>query len=71
MRDINRLDNIYDIIKTFHKKYFPDWRIMQLMNNFYTWHDYKFKSNGYYLEDTEFIIRFKIFVREITGDYFD
>lgn len=35
MRNVDRLDDIYNTIKDLHKKYFPDWRIMQLINNFY------------------------------------
>lgn len=71
MRNVDRLDDIYNTIKDLHKKYFPDWRIMQLINNFYIWHYYKFKSDGYYLEEEEFIARFKNFVKEITNNDFD
>ena len=71
MRNPDRLEQIYDIVLTLHKKYFPDWRIMQLMNNFFMWHYNKYKTDGYYLEDIEFIAKFKNFVREVTGDYFD
>ena len=71
MRDPNRLETIYLIIKELHKKYFPDWRMMQLMNNFLSWYCDKYKTDGFYLEDTEFISKFKNFVREITGEYFD
>ena len=69
MRDPNRLDNVYTIIKELHKEYFPDLRVMQLINNFYIWHYNKFKSDGFYIEDVEFISKFKNFAREIKGDY--
>ena len=40
---------------------FPDWRFMQLINNFQAW----IGSDGFYLEDDEFIEKFKQFINEI------
>ena len=34
MRDAARLDNFYDTLKKYHKKYLPDWRFGQLIINF-------------------------------------
>ena len=71
MRDVNRLDDIYKTIKELHQNYFPDWRIMQLINNFFGWYYNRYKSDGFYIEDNEFITRFKTFAREMTGNYND
>jgi len=65
MRDANRLDNIYKTIKELHQNNFPDWRIMQLINNFLIWHYNKYKSDGFYVEDNEFITRFKTFIKKM------
>ena len=34
MRDPERLDSFYAILKRIHKDYFPDWRFGQLICNF-------------------------------------
>lgn len=58
MRDIKRLDKTYSIICFLHKKYFPDWRMMQLLSNFFGWHLNVYKSDGFYIEEDRFIDRF-------------
>lgn len=37
MRDPERLDEFYDELKYLHRKYVPDWRFGQFMNNFLSW----------------------------------
>lgn len=65
MRDPNRLDSIYNEIKELHKENFPDWRMMQLINNFLGWYCNKYKNDGFYMEDNNFINIFKEFVAGI------
>ena len=36
MRDINRLDNLYNELKEIHKKV-PDWRFGKFCSNFFGW----------------------------------
>lgn len=68
MRDINRLDKIYDTICNLHKEYFPDWRVMQLMMNFLGWHYAKYHTDGFYVEENEFINRLTEYCKEL-GPY--
>ena len=62
MRDIKRLFKIYDVMFKAHKDYFPDWRMMQLLLNFISWHVSEYKTDGFYIEDETFINRFKEYV---------
>ena len=66
MRNPNRLFKIYDMMFDYHKKN-PDLRMMQILNNFFTWHIMRYKTAGFYLEDDDFIIRFKEFTSELSG----
>ena len=50
MRDPERLDSIYAIIKRTHKDYLPDWRIGQLFSNFV-----RAYGDVFYLEDDKFL----------------
>ena len=54
MRDPIRLFKIYDTIFDYHKQK-PDLRFLQLMNNFFTWHEVRHGGDGFYREDDEFI----------------
>ena len=65
MRNPNRLNKVYNIMSFMHKKYLPDWRMMQLISNFMSWHYDKYNNDGFYLEENEFIDRFVEFC-----DYF-
>lgn len=65
MRNPDRLDSVYAIMCELHKKYLPDWRMMQLISNFMSWHYDKYKTDGFYLEEDDFIDRFVEFC-----DYF-
>ena len=66
MRNPNRLFKIYDMMFDYHKKN-PDLRMMQILNNFFNWHIMRYKNYGFYLEDNDFIIRFKEFISELNG----
>lgn len=50
MRDANRIDPMMMRIAQVWKENFPDWRFMQMINNFQSW----LGSDGYYLEDERF-----------------
>lgn len=67
MRDPNRLFKIYDIMYDYHKKN-PDLRMMQFLNNFLSWYYSKYKNDGFYLEDDNFIEKFNEFKKEIIYD---
>jgi hypothetical protein len=67
VRDPNRLDTFYEKIKTYHKENFPDLRFSQLMINFFTWYRYNYKNDGFYLEEDEYLKRFKEFISNMTG----
>lgn len=59
MRDPNRLDNFYDEMKKLHMKYFPDWRFIQLMQNFMGWIYQTYKVDGFYNEEERTLDWFK------------
>ena len=65
MRKPDRLDFFYEKIKNIHKENVPDWRFMQLMLNFLSWHVDKYKTDGFYIEEDEYLKRFEIFINEI------
>ena len=65
MRDPNRLNDFYEKIKVYHKKEFPDWRFMQLMLNFLSWHKNKYGTDGFYIEDIECLKRFEEYINEM------
>lgn len=65
MRDPNRLDSFYEEIKIIHKTYFPDWRFLQFIHNFLSWHFKTYKTDGFYVEEEKFINRLNQFVKEI------
>lgn len=58
MRDPNRLFKIYDIMFNYHKEH-PDLRMMQILNNFFRWYEINYNNDGFYLEDDDFLSRFK------------
>lgn len=54
MRDPNRLLRLYPDLALYHKKYFPDWRFGQFVENLFSW----IKENGrdpFYIEDDNMI----------------
>ena len=64
MRDINRLDNLYNELKELHKQ-IPDWRFGQFVMNFISWYMIKYKRDIFYVEDDKIISLFKEFFNEI------
>lgn len=68
MRDPKRLDKCYAIINEFHKDNLPDWRIGQLLMNFMGWYYNTYKTDCFYIEDAEFVKRFKQFVKEMISN---
>ena len=69
MRDVNRLDNIYDTIKELHKYAVPDWRFGQFMLNFITWYYNKYARDIFYIEDDKIIKIFKEFLNDVGIKY--
>ncbi len=68
MRDPKRLDYVYTTIKTWHKNHLPDWRFMQLMINFLSWHIGKYGTDGFYKEDEKFLESFEEFMKDMLGE---
>jgi hypothetical protein len=66
MRNVSRLDSFYEDMKVLHSK-LPDWRFMQLMLNFFSWHYERYRTDGFYLEESDFLDRFREFVEEETS----
>jgi len=58
MRNPNRLDSFYTILKRVHKSYFPDWRFGQFMMNLMSYY-----GDIFYWEEDKFI--------EKLGEYVD
>ena len=67
MRDINRLDNFYDNLKSIHKSYIPDWRFGQFIMNFMGWYYNKYKRDCFYIEEDKMIKYIEEFVDEVKG----
>lgn len=55
MRNPDRLDNFYEVLKESHKKYFPDWRFGQYMSNFLGWVVSEKKRDIFFPEETEML----------------
>ena len=64
MRDVKRLDKVYQTMLEGHCK-LPDWRTGQLLLNFLSWHYNKFRTDGFYIEDDIFIERFNQFIKDL------
>ena len=62
MRDPERLNAYYTLLKTYHKEFCPDWRLGQLVCNFLGWYGQKY-GDPFYVEDKEFMKR--------VGEYFN
>lgn len=65
MRDVNRLYALYEDVRANHSK-LPDWRFMQLMLNFLSWHYRMYGTDGFYIEDDEFLDRLHEFIGAVT-----
>ena len=57
MRDIERIQPLLTEFGKIWKKYFPDMRFMQAIDNFQSW----LGNDGFYIEDDELIERFREF----------
>ena len=64
MREPNRLNGFYNILKIYHKKYMPDIRFMQFINNFLRWHQETYNDDGFYVEDDEFLKRLNRYIAQ-------
>ena len=62
MRDPNRLEPIYNEIQDIHKTYLSDWRIGQLMSNFFDYIRLSNKTDVFFMEDSKFLAEFKNYV---------
>ena len=58
MRDPERIDDFLELVKFYWKRYFPDWRFGQLLDNFLCGRD------PFYWEEDKFIYELEKFVWE-------
>lgn len=65
MRDPQRTWAVCNQIASFWGARVPDWRFGQLIMNFMSWHMNTYHTDAYYIEDDEFMKRFKIFIKEV------
>lgn len=63
MRDPDRLDKIYKIIKDDHKRCFPDWRIGQVIMNFIAAY-----GDPFYMEDDIFLQKWKEYIKNFKSN---
>lgn len=66
MRNPDRLDEFYNILKEYHKNYFPDWRFGQLIVNFQRWYGMYTEKDIFHLEEEDFLRALKKF-KDWTG----
>jgi len=59
MRDKERLNNFYDIMRILHKNTFPDWRFGQLISNFFGWIYQEKKRDIFFIEEKEMLEYFE------------
>ena len=59
MRDKERLNNFYYIMKILHKNIFPDWRFGQLISNFFGWIYQEKKRDIFFIEEKEMLEYFE------------
>ena len=59
MRDKERLNNFYDIMRILHKNTFPDWRFGQLISNFFGWIYQEKKKDIFFIEEKEMLEYFE------------
>ena len=64
MRDVGRIIPLVMRLGRLWQYYCPDWRFMQLMSNFALWYG----KDPFYMEDDEFVEKFKEFIDEEFGD---
>ena len=61
MRDVDRLEPLYDYLKEVHFKHFPDWRFFQFIDNFKSW----LGRDTFYIEDDKVKELMEKFIKEI------
>ena len=64
MRDKKRLEDVYETLRAYHEA-IPDIRFLQLMMDFFSWHYQNFNTDGFYVEDEDFLTRFKMFMKDL------
>ena len=64
MRDKKRLEDVYETLRAYHEE-IPDIRFLQLMMDFFSWHYQNFNTDGFYVEDEDFLTRFKMFMKDL------
>lgn len=69
MRDINRLDSLYENIKAIHKNYVSDWRFGQFLINFMSWYMIKYNKDIFYIEDDKIQKLFREFIDDMGVKY--
>ncbi len=62
MRDPERLTKFYREMRNLHRDNLPDLRIGQLILNFIGWYESKYHSDFFYLEDAQFVEKFKEYI---------
>ena len=67
MRNAERLDQFYEELKQFHKRYLPDWRFGQLMYNFQNWVMKNMGRDIFYIEEPEMTALIGRYISSITG----
>ena len=70
MRDPNRLNNFYDIMKLLHQSCFPDWRFGQLCSNFFGWLASEKQVDLFFPEEDKMIEYFREYCKK-NSSYFD
>ena len=68
MKDPQRLDIYSYTIKELHKNNIPNWRIGQMITNFFNWHIITYNTGIFYIEDDIFVERFEKFIKEMTEE---
>lgn len=66
MRNPKRLEGHYEELKKLHQEHCPDWRLGQLMYNFFAWHFSEY-GDPFFPEDNEFMERVRKYFAEMFG----
>ena len=61
------LFKIYDVLFEYHKKV-PYLRFGQLMENFFEWHHNYYGTDCFYINNDDFITRFKTYMNFLLGE---
>ena len=69
-RNAGRLDLFYEKLKNVHKKYFPDFRFLQLMLDFIGWVMKNEKRDPFFIEEDRCLELLEEYIKK-TGIFFD